>query len=171
MITISAVLKNSFRNINLVLLLLACFSMQSCSNEAGADSQKDPENLEKVFKLYGGAEQRFEEIDSQYVLMNYWASWCKPCVKEIPELNALDKNPNTAVYAFNFDRLEGETLLAEANKFNLELPMLLNEPAPLFNERPPAALPATLVVNTRTGEKKWLMGAQTEQKILAALGL
>jgi thiol-disulfide isomerase/thioredoxin len=150
---------------------MACFSMQGCSDEAGADSQSDPKKLEKIFQLYGGKEQDFEEIESPYVLMNYWASWCKPCVKEIPELNALDKNPNTAVYAFNFDRLEGEKLSAEASKFNLSLPMLLNEPAPMFGEPSPAALPATLVVNTQTGEKQWLMGAQTEQKILAALGL
>lgn len=171
MITISAVLKNSFRNINLVLLLLACFGMQGCSGEAGADGQMEQEKSDKVFKLYGGEEQHFEDIDSQFVLMNYWASWCKPCVKEIPELNALDKHPSTAVYAYNFDRLEGEKLLAEADKFKLNLPMMLNEPAPLFDEESPGGLPATLVVNTQTGEKQWLMGAQTEQKILAALGL
>ncbi|KZZ49838.1 hypothetical protein A3758_13360 [Oleiphilus sp. HI0118] len=154
-----------------MLLMIACICVQGCSDEVGAQSQANPEKREKIFKLYGGTEQPFEAIDSPYVLMNYWASWCKPCVKEIPELNALDKHPSAAVYAFNFDRLEGEKLLAEANKFGLDLPMLLNEPAPLFGEDSPAALPATLVVNTQTGEQQWLMGAQTKRKILSALGL
>lgn len=171
MITNSAVLKNSFRNIKLVGLLLVCIGVQGCSDRAGAESQKGSPSPEKVFQLFGGEEHRFEDIEEPFVLMNYWASWCKPCVKEIPELNALNENPNTAVYAYNFDRLEGDALVAEADKFQLKLPMMLNEPAPMFNEKPPAALPATLVVNTQTGELQWLMGAQTQEKILAALDL
>jgi thiol-disulfide isomerase/thioredoxin len=171
MITISAVLKNSFRNIKLVGLLLASIGVQGCSDRAGAESQKDSPSPEKVFQLFGGEEHRFEDIKAPFVLMNYWASWCKPCVKEIPELNALNENLNTAVYAYNFDQLEGDALLAEADKFQLKLPMMLNEPAPMFNEKPPAALPATLVVNTQTGKQQWLMGAQTKQGILAALNM
>ena len=145
--------------------------LQGCSNQADAEDRVEQPSLEKVLRLHGGDQHRFDEIASPFVLMNYWASWCKPCVKEIPELNALNDNENTAVYAFNFDRLEGDKLVAEAQRFQLKLPMMLNEPAPMFDEKPPAALPATLVVNTRTGEKRWLMGAQTEQKILDALGL
>ena len=32
---------------------------------------------------------QLDELRGQWVLINYWATWCKPCIQEIPELNAL----------------------------------------------------------------------------------
>lgn len=29
------------------------------------------------------------ETSGHWLLINYWASWCKPCRQEIPELNEL----------------------------------------------------------------------------------
>ena len=174
MITISKALKNFFQpyrsKSRLSALLLSLVFVTACSR--GADQTSDSKSATtRVFELFGGETHVYEDIKSPFVLMNYWASWCKPCVKEIPELNRLNNNPNTAVYAYNFDRLMGDKLKAEADRFKLALPMMLNEPAPLFSEETPSALPATLVVNTQTGEQRWLMGAQTEQEILAQLGL
>src|SRR5690606_33123318 len=32
---------------------------------------------------------RFESLRGQQVVANFWASWCAPCVEEMPELSAL----------------------------------------------------------------------------------
>ena len=37
----------------------------------------------------GGAEQTLADFAGQYVLLNFWATWCAPCRKEMPSLNAL----------------------------------------------------------------------------------
>ncbi|MEN8130496.1 MAG: TlpA disulfide reductase family protein [Pseudomonadota bacterium] len=41
--------------------------------------------------LYGVRGQRFQRSDyrGRVTVMNFWASWCKPCVEEIPALNHL----------------------------------------------------------------------------------
>jgi len=160
MIPISVTLKHGFRWF--VLFIMA--SLLGCSgNEANTQA--------KILYLHSGEQHDFSSIKADFVLMNYWAVWCKPCVKEIPELNKLNEHPNVAVYAYNFDRLQGEELNKQASLFNLAVPMLLNEPAPVFEEQTPAALPASLVINTKTGEKKWLMGPQTEHGLKAKFGL
>ena len=40
----------------------------------------------------------------QWVVVNYWAIWCKPCVKEIPDLAALhDRREDVTVLGLAFD--------------------------------------------------------------------
>lgn len=45
--------------------------------------------------------------ESQIILVHFWATWCPPCLPEIPELVALAKaNPNITILAFSLDRSE-----------------------------------------------------------------
>ena len=43
-----------------------------------------------------GGVPRLEDLRGQWVLVNYWAQWCKPCIEEIPELNQLDSERTDA---------------------------------------------------------------------------
>lgn len=46
----------------------------------------------------GGKEQGLEQYKGKVVILNFWASWCAPCVKEFPSLQRLaNKFPNDIV--------------------------------------------------------------------------
>ena len=62
------------RLLGVVVLLLA-------AGAASADSF--------VFKDLQGHEQRLQDYRGKWVLVNFWATWCPPCLEEIPDLMEL----------------------------------------------------------------------------------
>ena len=39
-------------------------------------------------------------LDENWIVINYWADWCPPCLKEMPELvNFAESNPDIEVFA------------------------------------------------------------------------
>ena len=77
--------------------------------------------------VYNGKDTSFEKLKGQWVIVNYWADWCAPCIKELPELfEFAEENNDVLVYVFNFDELDAEDLAPVAKRFNLKLPSLIS---------------------------------------------
>jgi thiol-disulfide isomerase/thioredoxin len=52
-----------------------------------------------------GGRHALSEYKGRWVLMNFWATWCAPCVAELPALARLKAAvPGVAVLAVNLDR-------------------------------------------------------------------
>jgi peroxiredoxin len=48
-------------------------------------------NLDFTVRDIAGKDLRLSRYKGQVVLLNFWATWCVPCKREIPELNALHR--------------------------------------------------------------------------------
>jgi len=118
-----------------------------------------------------GAPLIWSELRGQWVLVNYWAEWCKPCLKEIPELNALSQNPAITVLGVNFDGITGADLRQLGVRMAIGFDLLNQDPGPQFDWQTPIALPATLVINPQGELQQVLFGEQTQASIRAAIGL
>lgn len=108
------------------------------------------------------------ERAGDWLFINYWAEWCKPCIQEIPELNALDREPGYAVLGVNFDGATGEELSAQVEKLGVAFPTLAVDPGERFGVPTPQVLPTTLVISP-TGELAGvLIGPQTSETLIEA---
>lgn len=107
----------------------------------------------------------------QWVVVNYWAKWCKPCIKEIPELNALDrKYDQVAVLGVNFDAARGDELQAQISQLGIEFPIILEEPSSVLGTQMPRVLPTTLILDPDGNLVATLVGPQDLESLALATG-
>ncbi len=110
-----------------------------------------------------------QSLRGQWVVINYWAQWCKPCVEEIPELNALDQNySEVAVLGVNYDGASGEELQRQIGTLGVAFPTLREDPAALLEQPRPTVLPTTLILNPDGEIVATLVGPQTLESLTAA---
>ena len=99
-------------------------------------------------EVFNGANTNLANLNGNWVVINYWADWCAPCIKEIPELNEFaSENKDLKVYTFNFDQLEIDDLEPIANRFNIFVPSLITHPRDIWGIQTPPAVPATFFIN------------------------
>ena len=99
-------------------------------------------------EVYNGSNTNLNKLNGNWIVINYWADWCAPCIKEIPELNEFaDDNKDIFVFTFNFDQLDQEDLEPIAKKFNIQVPSLITHPRDIWGIQTPPAVPATFFIN------------------------
>ena len=107
----------------------------------------------------------------QWRLVNIWAEWCKPCWKEIPELNqfyAAQKDSDIKLLGFNFDELEHEELVVLKEKMSIDFPVLSQWPA-VWTKPDVMGLPATVIIAPDNIIIDVLWGEQTVESLNVAI--
>ena len=124
-------------------------------------------------RVFEGDNVFLSDLKGKWIIFNYWADWCPPCIKEIPELNNLQRNYSNKlkVFLINFDMLEGEELNQQLKKFNVEVDSLLSDPSTIYNWVIPENLPVTFIINKNGDLEHTLVGPQTEDEIISLLSL
>lgn len=115
-----------------------------------------------------GSAQGLLEQTGSWTFVNYWAEWCKPCIKEIPELNALHQRDGFRVLGVNFDGAVGDELQSQLTKLGVRFPTLAEDPAARFGIDRPQVLPTTLLLRPDGSLAKALIGPQTQESLIAA---
>ena len=99
-------------------------------------------------EIFNGSDTNLNKLNGNWIVINYWADWCAPCIKEIPELNEFaEENKELLVFTFNFDQLDEDDLKPVANRFNIKVPSLITHPRDIWGIQTPPAVPATFFIN------------------------
>ena len=115
------------------------------------------------YALVEGGSHSFQNDTGKVTLINYWAEWCAPCRKEIPELNELaaEHADQLTIVGVNFDNEQGDELLAQLAKMGIEFPSLEKDPRALWGLGPVSVLPETLIIGSDGQLQQRLIGPKT----------
>ena len=98
-----------------------------------------------------GAEKTLADYRGRGVVLNFWATWCAPCVKEMPQLDRLEKilEPDEIeVLALSEDRAGGPLVekFFRINKIR-NLDVLIDRGGKVLRGSKTRGLPTTLLIN------------------------
>lgn len=139
------------------IIILSLFAFISCKkNDAEKISTKQTEN-DKI-EVYNFEEfQHFlnEEEDQIYVI-NFWATWCKPCIQELPYFEAAQNrykdDVKVILLSLDFSNKLESQLIPFVKKNSIESQVILlddpheNEWIPKVDSTWSGAIPATLMI-------------------------
>ena len=115
---------------------------------------------------------RYADIQGKWQVINYWATWCAPCIREIPELISLNEsNDNVVVFGVNFDAPEGEEIARQIEKMGIAFPVYQEDPGAHLDIEMPEVLPTTVLIDPEGKIAGVLVGPQTEASLLSAMGI
>ena len=74
------------------LLLLWCSSLAACQNNPNQEISSPPSESVKIYENFADLEPIFHLNNDTTYLINFWATWCKPCVEELPYIEQLHED-------------------------------------------------------------------------------
>ena len=123
-----------------------------------------------VLQELNGNKIPFSSLKGKWVFINYWASWCEPCLAEIEEFNrfyAKNKHQNVALFAVNYDMVSASEQKHLAKRYNIQYPILKQDPGKMLNLGQIRGVPATFVFNPQGKLVKTLYGEQSMSNLCA----
>ncbi len=115
---------------------------------AGAEDAPKPDYPKLAVKTFDGREFDLAAHRGKWVVVNFWATWCNPCLKEIPDLDAMDKaRDDVTVIGLAYEEIERADMEAFLKDHPISYPIALidvyNPPADFDT---PRGLPMTYLI-------------------------
>jgi cytochrome c biogenesis protein CcmG/thiol:disulfide interchange protein DsbE len=173
-------MKNLFKTMVLLILIL----ILGCS-KSKEEKKTDPKQPSKVqvapeegyyapgFQLTDlkGQKVSLSDYKGKVVLVNFWATWCGFCRKELPSMESLYqmlKPRGFEILAINVDRLSVQEVSSFILKNQMNFPVLLNPLGDVAKQYHVSGLPVSFLVDQK-GIIRWkVVGARDwmEEKII-----
>jgi thiol-disulfide isomerase/thioredoxin len=128
---------------NILYLLLLLLGSQFSAAQAANGSHF-------LLKDTAGVQHQLSHYKGKWVLVNYWATWCPPCLEEVPDLvNLYDqrKDKDLMVLGVAFDYQDKNEVLQYVDDMLMSYPIVLGDSAVTAQIGSAEVLPTTFIYN------------------------
>jgi len=146
-----------FRSTRVLLTCLSALLLGTAAGLATAATSVGSPAPDFTLRVLDGPNLRLQEQRGKVVLVNFWATWCGPCRKEMPHLNRIaDKYRASGLVMLGINVDDDVRNAAElASKLGVKFPVLLDTDKKVSKLYDLNSMPSTLVID-RNGRVRYL---------------
>ena len=119
-----------------------------------------------VAERFDGSEMSFEEVAGDILIIDFWGTWCPPCITEIPHYNALDndyRDKGVNLIGLTVESGTAEEVLewmAADETHNITYPLVMSNDELMNVFGPVFGFPTTLLIDAEGNVVKRWIGAK-----------
>ena len=148
------------------LILLGVHGGLMAGNNAAKNTANNTESRNFVLKDMMGKTHVLSQYKGKWVIVNYWATWCPPCLEEVPDLVALydsRKNKDVMVLGVVFDFESASEVSEYVDDMLMSYPIVLGDDDTIKQIGNAEVLPTTYIYNPQGMLVKTKRGKVTKQ--------
>jgi thiol-disulfide isomerase/thioredoxin len=132
-----------------------------------ATAQAVAEEVDFTAKDLEGKSVSLSDFRGKWVIVNYWATWCPPCLEEIPELVSLheENSDKLVVLGVDYEEVNDEYLKEFVESHMMSYPVVRMDPAPVTSLGPVTGLPTTYIISPQGERMARQEGPVTQEAI------
>ncbi|MEP7366143.1 MAG: TlpA disulfide reductase family protein [Acidobacteriota bacterium] len=123
-----------------------------------------------TLKALDGNEMSLAGLRGKVVVMDFWATWCPPCRKELPELEKLHKELSAEGVVFvGVNNEDTGTVKGFVSKNSYAIPVLLDSKREVHRRYGVRAIPTLFIVDREGTIRQHFIGSRSQEQIRAAI--
>lgn len=115
-------------------------------------SAETTQNKSFVLTDTSGKKHHLSQYRGKWVIVNYWATWCPPCLEEVPDLVALydsRKNKDVMLLGVAFDYQDAKEVADYVDDMLMSYPIVLGDDEVIRQIGSADVMPTTFIYNPR----------------------
>ena len=162
----------------MMAVLIVCALLTGCGASASEDSDDSTQTSGKDSRVYvalkegdamrdftaevnDGSSFTLSDHEGEVILLNFWATWCGPCVEEMPAFQKLYEEYGDKISILAVDVSEDkETVDSFLADKDYTFPIAYDEDGSVSNKYPTEGIPYTLVIGKDGTVKNIFVGAK-----------
>ena len=135
-----------FRTLLPALLTIAMLVLLSGTHAVAASTNEKAPDF--TLKTSSGKNLRLNDFRGKVVMINFWATWCAPCRKELPYLDALYKKYKKKGFVLLGVNVDSDRAVAKkmAKEFKVSFPVLFDNAQKVSKSYKLKAMPSTFII-------------------------
>ena len=163
-------IRTSFLMAMLALILAACGDKPAAPAASAFVASKETPAL--AVETFQGGKFDLAEHRGKWVVVNFWATWCAPCLKEIPDFNAFAKSREDVQFiGLAYEEIEPADMAAFLKDHPIDYPFAIIDvynPPEYFET--PRGLPMTVLIAPGGKVAKTFLGPVTSADLAGIIG-